>query len=143
MDNQFHLLPYFPQLESDGFDVTSPTNSFYNCFAWAANDNARWWEPAEDGYWPERIIREASLTAFLQAFGTLGYKPCTDGDYERDFEKIALYSNIHGPQHAARQLADGTWTSKLGPHEDIGHANLRAIEGDVYGSVLQFLKRAI
>ena len=143
MDNQFHLLPYFPRLLRDGFAVTSPTDSLYNCSAWAAGDTARWWEPAEDGYWPEGVIREVSLSAFLQAYSTLGFAPCADGDFQQGFEKIAIYSNAHGPQHAARQLSDGSWTSKLGPHEDIAHSKHRAVEGDVYGSVVQFLKRAV
>jgi len=42
--------------------------------------------------------------------------------------------------HAARQLDDGTWTSKLGSLEDITH-ELQALEGADYGHVVLFMKR--
>ena len=43
--------------------------------------------------------------------------------------------------HAARQLADGWWTSKLGPAEDIRHRTPQALAGDQYGQVVAFMKR--
>jgi hypothetical protein len=46
------------------------------------------------------------------------------------------------PTHAARQLPDGTWTSKLGISEDIQHA-LDDLAGAVYRAVVQILKRAL
>ncbi len=143
MDDQFHLLPYFPQLMAKGFAVTSPSDPLYNCIAWAANDTGTWWEPGEDGYWPEGVVREATLVAFVQAFATLGFSCCPSGDFEAGFEKVAIYADAHGPQHAARQLIDGAWTSKLGPHEDVTHRTVQAVEGDLYGTAVQFLKRAI
>lgn len=44
------------------------------------------------------------------------------------------------PKHAARQLASGRWTSKLGKLEDIDHA-LHDLEGMLYGAVVLFMKR--
>jgi hypothetical protein len=56
-------------------------------------------------------------------------------------EKIAIFADATGsPTHAARQLTSGRWTSKLGEAEDIEH-ELRAIEGDIYGTVVAILKR--
>jgi hypothetical protein len=46
------------------------------------------------------------------------------------------------PTHAARQVAADRWTSKLGELEDIEHS-LRDLEGAVYGSVVQIMKRAV
>ncbi|TAF36353.1 MAG: hypothetical protein EAZ69_10585 [Oscillatoriales cyanobacterium] len=46
------------------------------------------------------------------------------------------------PTHAARQLANGKWTSKLGWLEDIEH-ELDGLTGDRYGVVGQILKRAV
>jgi len=45
--------------------------------------------------------------------------------------------------HAARQLPDGKWTSKLGQLEDITHGTTDVIEGGDYGEVVQFMKRPI
>jgi hypothetical protein len=44
------------------------------------------------------------------------------------------------PTHAARQLPNGRWSSKLGKLEDIEHA-LDDICGSAYGSVVPVLKR--
>lgn len=74
------------------------------------------------------------------AYATLGYRPCPDGESESDLEKIAIYGVRGIPRHAARQLASGRWTSKMGDIEDIEHT-LEAIEGEQYGTVIQFLAR--
>jgi hypothetical protein len=60
---------------------------------------------------------------------------------ETGWEKVALFAHEDGtPTHAARQLASGRWTSKLGELEDIEH-ELEAVEGAAYGSVVVYLKR--
>lgn len=83
------------------------------------------------------------MVAFVDAFAILGYEPCASGDPERGFEKVALFADGTGtPTHAARLLPNGSWTSKLGPHEDISHT-LYGLEGSSYGDVVHFLKRAL
>jgi hypothetical protein len=82
-----------------------------------------------------------TLDAFLTAFATLGYVPADSEAHEPGQEKVALFVSVDGtPTHAARQLSDGRWTSKLGRAEDIEHA-LRDIEGEIYGAVARVLKR--
>ena len=44
--------------------------------------------------------------------------------------------------HAARQLPDGWWTSKLGPDEDILHRTPQGLAGDLYGHVRMVMKRS-
>ena len=41
---------------------------------------------------------------------------------------VAIYQSGGLPTHAARQLSDGNWTSKLGPNIDITHS-LSGLEG--------------
>ena len=53
-----------------------------------------------------------------------------DLSLEIGFEKVAIYSDAHGPQHVARQLPDGKWTSKLGQQVDVEHSTLSVLEGD-------------
>jgi len=60
---------------------------------------------------------------------------------EADVEKIAIYTDRAKPTHAARQLADGSRTSKLGQAGDISHQTLDALEGGLYGSVAQIMSR--
>ena len=82
------------------------------------------------------------MDAYIQAFATLGYAPCDNGDLEFDTEKVVLYAKDDGlPTHAARQLPSGLWTSKLGQLEDVTHHTLDGISGSLYGTPSQFLKR--
>lgn len=53
---------------------------------------------------------------------------CDNSRAEFAFEKVALYMLHDEPKHMARQLRDGTWTSKCGPAEDITHFTLDAVE---------------
>ena len=67
---------------------------------------------------------------------------CKNEKFENGFEKVALYVDKDGaPTHAARQLPNGKWTSKLGNGEDIEHETIHVVEGDGYGKAKYFLKR--
>jgi len=57
-------------------------------------------------------------------------------------EKVALYGSFLFYTHAARQLPDGRWTSKLGRLEDIEHDTPDDVAGGLYREVAQFMKRA-
>ena len=70
----------------------------------------------------------------------MGYEPCERGDLEPGFEKVAIFADDEGPTHAARQLDNGRWTSKLGSMEDIEHA-LEGLAGSEYGRVVRYLRR--
>lgn len=135
----------FPRLEEKDHELTSPPTNEYNCIAWAAGDVENWWWPDVMGvsYWPPSVPRQETRIAFILAYGTLGYMPCDDGILEPGFEKIVLYEDMLVPTHAALQLSDGTWTSKLGQFEDIKHVIPECLEGPCYGSVAQYLKRPI
>jgi len=132
----------FPRLRD--FEITSPFDQTYNCVAWAAGDTARWWWPAEPpfAYWPAAARREESIVCFVEAFATLGYEPTSSGEHEPGYERVAVFASDEAvPTHMARQLPDGTWTSKLGSIEDISHPDLNGISGGDYGRVVLFLKR--
>jgi hypothetical protein len=134
----------FPRLATTGYRVTSPPTPNYNCIAWAADDVTEWWWPDAFGeyYWPDTVPRQESIAAFLEAYGTVRYEPCADGDQEDGYEKVVLYVNAQGqPTHAARQLPSGSWTSKLGRLEDIEHNQIDGVSGDLYGTAMFFLKR--
>lgn len=93
------------------------------------------------GYWPDPLA-ENHLSSFQSAFEGLGFEVCEDGALEAGFEKVAIYA-LHGqPKHAARQTADGNWTSKLGNEWDIWHEQ-DALNGPVYGEPVLFLKRTV
>ncbi len=124
----------FPALQGAVYRVTSARTGDYNCIAWAAGDTECWWwpeDPENDAiFWPAEVAQEETLTAFVAVFATMGYAPCGDDAPEDGFEKVALFADGAGtPTHAARQLPNGRWTSKLGFLEDIEH-DLRDLSGE-------------
>jgi len=134
----------FPRLRFSQWAITSEAALTYNCVAWAAGEDDRFWWPdaVEDYYWPPAVPRAETIEAFVAAFESLGYTRCADGSVEPEAEKVAIYTNPVGvPKHAARQLPDGGWTSKLGPDVDIRHHNPQAVAGAIYGMPTVFLRR--
>lgn len=119
----------------------------YNCIAWAAGNDTRWWWPDAMGvgYWPPNVPRADTFAQFVRLYSGFGYTLCFDGALERGFEKVALYGKgpkgSEIPTHAALQLENGEWTSKLGPFEDIKHTTPGDVEGPTYGRVVCFLRR--
>ena len=102
----------------------------------------RWWQPGV--FWPVDSSREDhGIGNVVEAFRSLGYEECDDGAQEEGFEKLALYGSAMMYTHAARQLPDGKWTSKLGQLEDITHTTTEAIEDGDYGEVVQYMKRPL
>lgn len=98
-------------------------------------------------YWPPEAPSELTISAFEKAFQSVGYASCKDGKPEEGFEKIALYAKKTPsgpiPTHAARQLAGGKWTSKMGPLQDIEHHKPGHVTGPVYGAVVGYMKRRL
>ncbi len=132
----------FPGLRGQAYQITSPKDHRYNCIAFAAGDDRNWWWPDAVGEdtWPAAVARAVTLDAFRDAFATLGYRVCDNDQLEPGYEKIALFALAGVPKHAAKQLPNGRWISKLGQSEDIEHA-LHDLTGVVYGSVVLVMKR--
>jgi hypothetical protein len=87
------------------------------------------------------VPREETLRAFEFAYRTIGYRACENGDLESGFKKVAIFVDRTGsPTHAARQRANGKWTSKCGDNVDIEH-EIDAVGGGLYGEVALFMKR--
>jgi hypothetical protein len=138
-----HVRAAFPALRAEECEQTSPPDPKYNCIAFAAGDLGRFWwpHPKPFGYWPSAAPRVTTLAAFAAAYATLEYQPCASEALEPGLEKIAIFvDGANVPTHAARQLSDGSWTSKLGRAEDIRHP-LRQVEGTAYGTVALVMSR--
>ena len=123
------------------FVITSPASINYNCIAWAAGCTSRWWWPHADSYWPSGVPAEETIEAFVKVYATVGYERCDNSELDETYEKIAIYAIEGRPTHAARQLEDGRWTSKLGEGEDIIHESLEALDCEMYGSAVSYLRR--
>lgn len=137
----------FPALEASRFRITSPATWSYTCIGYAAGDTDRVWlpDPWPEGlfYWPSGVPREHTVDAWIQVFGSCGYQVCESRESEPGVEKVAIYADADGsPQHVARQLPTGRWTSKLGKLEDMEH-ELDGLEGESYGRVVRVLARVV
>ena len=129
-----------PKLKPGNHKVTSEADNSYNCISWAIGlTNQSWWPSVF--YWPPNVPAEESIAAFVAAFETLGFSRCNKGTLESGFEKIAIFLKERKPTHAARQLSNGRWTSKLGPQEDIEHRSTALLFGDEYGRRVIYMKR--
>ena len=147
---QRHL---FPHIKRENCSITSAKSTVYNCIAWAAGCTDKpWWPlpaPSNDAHWPPGVPREETTEAFRKAFATLGYQVCDDGELEKGYTKIALYGNpkTGKPSHAARQLANGRWTSKLGNFYDIEHIEPSVLCGsdytNSYGEIMLYMSKKI
>ena len=142
----------FPAAFGVGYCLKSDIDSIYNCIAWAAGVTNIWWwpdpYPFPGRFWPNGVPRQQTLQAFMQAYATVGYTDCRmDGSLERGYERIAIFATPdERPQHAARQLLDGVWTSKLGGYRDIHHTSPAGLETSPrgttsYGRVVRYMKR--
>jgi len=124
-----------PGLAGSGYEVTSEISDTYNCIAWAAGDNTVWWSHTPGNYWPPGVPRSSEASALVQVFQSLGFVTCEDEEIESGFEKVAIFALSGEWTHAARQLEDGQWTSKVGQFEDITHPQLENLSGGIYGNV--------
>lgn len=136
-------IKFFPSLSKIGYRIHSPKTGKYNCIAHAANDETRKWDTYPGYYWPKNAARGEGIDALVSAFEIIGYERCQDGKFEAAYEKVVLYADGNGYwTHAAKQLDDGVWSSKLGDSFDIRHRTPQAVSGDLYGKVIYYMKRA-
>jgi len=131
----------FPQLQGR-YTKSSEVTKTYNCAAFAVGDDQNWWDPLppKTYYWPIQLppnISEAyAVASYIRAFETRGFRTCSDGSLEAGFEKIAIYGNRWGYfEHAARQLPDGRWISKIAEDEDITHDTVDLLLGEQPGDI--------
>jgi hypothetical protein len=141
----------FPAVASEGYKPTSDATPDYNCIAWANGlDSITMWPTPNDipgNYWPDGAPLDPSVDSFVQAFQMEGWEDAgVDQSFWAGYETVAIYAKGSEVTHMARQLPDGTWTSKLGPNKDIQHFTLSALANSksgesVYGEVVRFLRR--
>ncbi|CAM3070493.1 hypothetical protein BST27_17355 [Mycobacterium intermedium] len=148
-----------PVLKRINYRIVLPKTEQYNCIAWAAGDQTRWWHPfaaraagrrcAAHGlpdhcFWPLADYAH-SMTTYIAAFETVGYRLCAfDPSPEPGIEKIALYQwpDLDGCSHAARQLPSGVWVSKVNDLPGIAHLRPSDLEGKQgYGQVVEYMFR--
>ena len=123
------------------YNKTSDISIYYNCIAWACGDDSNWWSHLIGYKWPN-APRTPLIESLIAIFTNIGYEICDNDSLESGFEKVVLYEKDGLWKHAARQLPNGHWTSKLGRDEDIEHFTPQDLAGSSYGDVHCIMKRA-
>jgi hypothetical protein len=142
----------FPNMTIINSTQTSNESFDYNCIAWALEINNAWFWPddkskiKQTSFWPKQLPNKENRTAFVKLFELYGFRvnPRNDCSHELSKKKIAIYFDSLGkPTHAARQLPNGNWTSKIGDDIDIEHKSLEVLEGPAYGKVGTIMEKNI
>jgi hypothetical protein len=122
----------FPHLGRD-FEVLRPGTKTYNCIAWSLGVTDRW-------LWPVPSGQPVHVRDFDNLFARHGYRRLSSLNFERveGQDKLILYTRrkddgTFEPTHTARQLSDGSWSSKLGKLPLIRHLHPGDVSGDTYG----------
>jgi hypothetical protein len=143
--------PQFPNSFQYPFQPTSQQTWDYNCIAWAYGVNNKWFwplppppnSPITKWFWPPNIPSVVNINSFIKLFESIGYEICADELLEEGYLKIAIYEINNTPTHAAKQLPNGLWSSKLGPNVDVSHTIETTKNSSVYGNVSVFMRRPV
>ncbi|WP_316230376.1 hypothetical protein [Bradyrhizobium sp. SZCCHNR1051] len=134
----------FPNVaEGITFFPKSDATPNYNCIAWAVTyeQQAIWPDDRGQMGWPIHLPREETPAAFQAFFESAGFVVCSDGTLEAGHEKIAIYVLNGLVTHAARQLPNGRWTSKMAQGVDAEHPSPDTLVGPGYGYVRLYMRR--
>src|SRR5262249_13007391 len=132
----------FPRSTPATLIEKSPATPAYNCIAWTLGQSNVWYDTAPGYYWPPRVRRPATVvTNVIERYRRLGFVECESLDLEPGMEKVVLYSTDGQFQHAALQLENGKWTSKLGCYEDVEHDLADALLGGELEKIAAVLMR--
>ena len=118
-----------------------PPSDRYNCIAYAAGDTRQWWDYTPGRYWPPHATRSESIESLQEAFTGLGFKGCEDGSIDPGYHKVVLYEDQGVWEHAAVQMPNGAWRSKLGYGPVIEHRSPESLADGIYGGVNCFMRR--
>lgn len=137
------LITAFPKLASEDFEVAERPSEQYNCIAYTAGDTSKWWDHNKNHYWPAHATRSNSIESLVEVFAGLGFEPCPDGRVEEGYQKVALYEEQGEWTHAALQMPNGRWRSKMGQGPVIEHQNPESLSDGPYGNVAFYMRRVV
>ena len=144
MSTETEIEAAFPNLAGSGYEITGEATTDYNCISWANGATTpRWGYQYPGDYWPPEIPRNQRVETLMLLFARQGYEICDSDAREPGYEKIAIYAFVGQFTHAARQLDNGQWTSKLGFREVITHPTPANLSGGIYGNVHCIMRRPI
>ncbi len=136
------LVGAFPNLANEGFSIVGEPSGVYNCIAYAAGDTSKWWWPDGVNYWPPWTAETELIESVTEAFAGLGYELCDDGHVEDGYQKVSLYEVNGEMKHAAIQMPNGRWRSKMGQGPVIEHHSPQSLSGGMYGDATTHMRKS-
>lgn len=124
------------------FTILAPSSKSYNAFGHVLGTTDRWINP-------EVGSAEAPLQKIDELLSASGYRRAEglNASPQRGVQKLVVYGklkpdgDIETVTAAAVQLADGTWSSKLGGAAVIGFDKPEQLTGPAYGAVVGIYER--
>ena len=136
------LIEAFPNLSEEDFEIVEQSSERYNCIAYAAGDVTESWWPNANSYWPPWATDDNRIDSLKEVFAGLDYEQCDDSKAEDGYEKVALYEIQGRFEHAAAQMSNGRWRSKMGQGPVIEHLSPESLSGGMYGNPTIYMRRA-
>ena len=137
------LISAFPKLSHEDFEILDQPSDLYNCIAYAAGDTSKRWDPNGNYYWPPYATRDSRIESLKEVLAGLGYEPCDDSYLEDGYQKVALYEVQGEAKHAAVQMSNGRWRSKMGQGPVVEHRSPESLSGGMYGDATITMRRAV
>ncbi len=100
-----------------------------------------WPDASEEYAWPEKLQRKPTIENFIVFYQMCGFCKADNFLLETGWEKIAIFEDMGEVAHAARQLEDGSWVSRIGDLVDVIHYDLDAVSGGANGLPCAVVKR--
>jgi hypothetical protein len=134
----------FPGLAGGRFEVLSAStphpstdggilDGTYNCIAWSLGEVNHWVSPVTSS-------GSNPLAGMDKLYAAKGYWRVSGLDYRlvSGYQKVVVYAHVSNGRitdvtHAALQMDDGTWTSKLGGEPLVRHLCPDDLDGSAYG----------
>ena len=136
------LISAFPNLANEEFKIIGDPTDQYNCIAYAAGDSTKWWWPDGINYWPSWATLDNRMESLKEVFAGQGYEQCHNSTAEEGYQKVALYGFPGGFEHAALQMPNGPWRSKMGQGPIIEHHSPESLSDGMYGSPTIYMRRS-
>ncbi len=117
LNERERLIRNFPNLAKEQFEIICPASSMYNCIAYAVGDTSQYWSDEIENYWPPSVERDNTIGGLEKLFTRLEFRKCKlRFNLERGYQKVVLYGSKGQWTHAALQMPNGHWRSKLGKY---------------------------
>ena len=141
LENNFDIKLHPKAIENDNlFIIPNTKDDNYNCVGYSLEIN-EFVSHHIGRYWIDSIERSGSINNLIKVFEYFGFER-SDSSVEEGYKKIVIYGNRGFASHAAIQLDDIWYQSKMGEYEICKH-KLEAIEGILYGYPKVWMKKKI